>query len=141
MSTIFEITIRHDPSHTNPETGASEPYLWRCVASDGTAYTYEDVSVLLRQVRTVFQRSPDTRVLTMSDLSAQEAPPVLPEGWEVTLDGYSQTVVGGVATNARTYRRLADDLVLEAPCGPAGEVTVGTLAGLEKAPKLVIVGE
>ena len=63
------------------------------------------------------------------------APPVLPAGWEETLDGVSVSLDTGTGaqTATRTYRRVADEHIVTAPCAPDGSLTARGVATIANA--------
>lgn len=111
-------------------------FTYRYAAADGCVISIEEMNAAigkhLRMARANI--NPDLLLPTVTQWAAFDARAVLPEGWEVTLDGINMTSTDGEMSYSRTYRRVVDDMVVTAPCAADGTVTDKTVEVLEAMP-------
>lgn len=112
----------------------------QCVAQDGTSIPAATVARLLSLSSAAFLVNPGLRIIGESEAKEAAAKAeayvkagVIPDGWEPTLDGCAITLMGSAQSFSKTFRRVADGVVHEAPVADQDGTVTPDTAGVLRA--------
>lgn len=110
------------------------------VAQNGATFTHAEAMRLLCLAAAQLGERPAARILSEAEHVAMVAERVaraeaskIPAGWEATQDGACLTIVGSAQSFSKTFRRVADGAVHEAPVADENGTPTPDTAGVLRA--------